>query len=104
MTKLTVATRIELSGRLTRKPESRVTPAGTRTLRLEADCGEGANPLLLEIVATGDRVPELTRNLREGVRIHATGSLRALPSLVKRRLGIEVIADRVELDPDGTGN
>jgi len=104
MTKLAVATRIELSGRLTRKPESRVTPAGTHMIRLEADCGEGSNALLLEIVATGERAAELTRDLREGVRIHATGSLRALPLAIKRRLGIEVIADRVEIEPERTGN
>ena len=67
-------------------------------IRLEADCGEGSRPLLLEIVATGDRVAELTRDLHAGARIHATGLLRALPVAARRGLGIEVVADRVELE------
>jgi hypothetical protein len=67
-------------------------------IRLEADCGEGSRPLLLEIIAIGDRVAELARDLPAGARIHATGLLRALPITAKRGLGIEVIADRVELE------
>ncbi|MGH7842470.1 MAG: OB-fold nucleic acid binding domain-containing protein [Candidatus Binataceae bacterium] len=54
--------------------------------------------MLLEIVASGEGLAELSGQLREGARIRATGKLRALPLAVRRRLGIEVIADRVELD------
>jgi hypothetical protein len=73
-------------------------------VRLEADCGEGTKPLLLEIVATGDQVAALARQWRQGALIRASGSVRALPLAARRGLGIEVIAERVELDAETCGD
>jgi len=89
-----VATRIELTGRLIRKPEVRVTPAGTTTLSLELDCGEDRGRLVLKVVAVGAEVPTLARQLKAGGRVRALGALRqttkALPGT-----RIEVLADQI---------
>jgi hypothetical protein len=93
-----VTTRIELNGRLVRNPDLRVTPAGTYVLRLEVDCGEPEGQLVLGVVMTGMAVRELSRQLRKGERICATGALRALPAGVRSagRLGIEIVASAIE--------
>jgi hypothetical protein len=77
----------------------RVTPAGTRYLKLEADCGDESKDLLLEIVIVGDGVAELGQQLCIDDRIQASGSLRARLGDARRgaKLGVEVIADRVTL-------
>lgn len=103
---LKVATRIELSGRLTRKPEMRVTPAGTRYLRLEADCGDASSHLPLEIIMSGDGVAELARQFHQEDQIQASGSLRARVGELRRAgsIGIEVIADKITLvEKNNTG-
>jgi hypothetical protein len=84
----------------------RVTPAGTRRLKLEADCGDGSNHLLIDIVISGDEFTELARQLHEGEQIRAFGSLRALTNAARRggKLGIEVIADRIQLDTENRRN
>ena len=93
-----MTTRIELSGRLVRNPDLRVTPAGTHALRLEIDCGEPQGALVLGLVMTGAAVPELARQLRKGEQVHAAGALRALPPGARQagRLGVEVVANAVE--------
>jgi primosomal replication protein N len=88
-----LTTRIELDGRLVRKPDLRVTPAGTHALRLEVDCGAARDHLLLEVVMVGAETPELSSRLRVGDQIRATGSIRAR---IGARLGIEVMASRIE--------
>lgn len=79
----------------------RVTPAGTPVLRAEVACGEGRDQLVLEVVMTGDRVPELTRALHDGDHVRAVGALRALAGPPRRgaRLGVEVVASELGREP-----
>lgn len=81
----------------------RVTPAGSRTLRLQVDCGEEGSQLVLQVVMVGDAAAELARKLRIGERLHAVGGLRALPngSGYRARLGIEIVASQITQELTG---
>jgi ribosomal protein S6 len=93
--KLPVPAKIELTGELISDPEARVTPAGSRTLRLQIDCGERGEHLIVQVVMAGDRTTKLARQLRTGERVRATGILRALFKDQPRRTkpAIEVVAN-----------
>jgi hypothetical protein len=95
-----VATRIELTGRLIRKPELRVTPAGTATLSLEVECGANRERLVLKVVRVGTEVPALARKLKEGGEIRAVGALRQVRAKAAPGTKIEVLADQIMLEPE----
>lgn len=95
-----MANRIELTGFLIGKPEIRVTPAGTPVFRTVVDCGEDRSAVMLELVMVGDAARETSARLREGGRIYAVGSLRAVAASDRRSTpGLQVIATEVRPDP-----
>jgi primosomal replication protein N len=91
-----VANRIELTGRVTRTPELRVTPAGTPVLNFSIECAEPAEKLSLEVVMTGDAAREIAVGLKRGAVVAVTGRLRAASSRAIGAAGIEVVASRIE--------
>jgi single-stranded DNA-binding protein len=97
-----MTTRIELTGRLIRKPVMRVTPAGTATLSLELDCSENHEALVLKVVRVGAEAAELARQLRQGSRVRATGKLRLGRASAGPGTKIEVLADRLTSEPEET--
>jgi len=93
-----VTTRIELTGRLIRKPAMRVTPAGTHTLTIEVNCGDEDEIMVLKVVRVGDEVPELARQLKDGGCLKAVGKLR----MARAGSQIEVLADHVTVESGET--
>lgn len=78
-----------------------MTPAGSRTLRLQIDCGDDGDHLILQVVMAGDDTAELARSLRVGQRVRATGTLRTLLSdrVYRAKLSLEVVANSITRDP-----
>lgn len=91
-----MATRIELTGRVTRTPELRVTPAGTPVLNFSVECAEPAEKLCLEVVMTGEAAREIAAELKRGAVVAVSGRLRAAASRAIGTAGIEVVASRIE--------
>jgi len=91
---MAVTTRIELTGRLLRKPAMRVTPAGTNTLSMDVDCGDKDERMVLKVVRVGNEVPELVRQLKEGGRLSVVGKLR----MARVGAPLEVLADSVTIE------
>jgi single-stranded DNA-binding protein len=91
-----VATRIELTGRVTRTPELRVTPAGTPVLNFSVECAEPAEKLNLEVVMTGEAAREIAAELKRGAAVAVTGRLRGVAAHAIGTAGIEVVASRIE--------
>ncbi len=100
--------RIELTGRLACAPQVRTTPAGTPILRIEVDCGEGRESLILGVVMAGEGVRELGARIGAGSTVKVTGTLRTVGrgSRRSRIECVEVLADSIgELaERPGSGN
>jgi hypothetical protein len=75
-------------------------------LRLEVDCGEARESLILGVVMAGGDERELGARIGAGMTVRVTGALRAVSGRGSRRMGvegIEVLADSISEFVEATG-
>ena len=102
-----VKARIELCGRIVKRPALRVTPAGTSVLSLIVDCGAQAGELMMPVVMSGDSVRAIAPRLKDGVEVEVHGSLRQVPSRSRvgaATPGVEVVAHDIALVEETISN
>ena len=88
-------------------PAVRTTPSGTPVLRVEVDCGEGRDSLILGVVMAGGGARELGARIGAGMTVRVSGALRAVGGRGSRRVGVEgveVLAESIDEVAEGAGS
>jgi len=69
--------KIELAGRVVRKPELRAAPSGQSLVRFVVDCGQANRKLELGVVVLGNAGRDIQRRIIVGTRVRVCGRLTA---------------------------